>query len=915
MGYIGNAPYQGLVTGDNVLDGSITAQDLAPGAAVPSQTGNSGKYLTTDGTNASWGALSQVRVTSIDYPGDDTATLPAGGATLTLTGTGFAATPMVFVDGTLAPSVSFVSSTQITFVAPAKSAGTYHLYIVNPDGATAIFVNGISYSGVPTWTTAAGSLGTYGETFSIQLQATSDSAVTYALATGSSLPGGVTLSSGGLISGTINSEQTFSFSVDAIDAENQETPRSFSVTIALADPFFKSNVLLLPGNGTNGAQNNTFLDSSTNAFSITRNGNTTQGTFSPFSQTGWGNYFDGGGDSLSIADNAAWNMGSGDFTAEAWIYPTSFANEAMIMGQWSGDLGGTGLNWALMLSSGSTGYLRLITSSNGSGVLFDLSTSTFALSLNAWQHVAAVRNGNTYTIYVDGVSRATTTNASALFDATNAFTIGSESNTPSQYFTGYISNVRVVKGTAVYTSNFTPSTTALTAISGTSLLTCQSNRFIDNSSNAFAITRNGDVSVQAFSPFNPTAAWSASTNGGSGYFDGSGDYLNTASNAAFAFGSGSFTIEMWVYSGANGTSTRLGGNGAGGSFTTNRWIIATSTAANPNKFTLAAFNTSPIDLLVSTSTFNNSQWMHVAIARSGNAWAMWVNGAREAYVASNSAALDGGSSEVFNLGRSNLSGDADWAGYVSGFKMVKGTAVYDPASTTITVPTAPPTNTTNTSLLLNYTNAGIYDATSKNDLETVGNAQISTTQSKFGGSSMYFDGTGDFANTAPTVDLEFGSGDFTIEGWIYPVVTTRMALYHGSSGSDWSLGIDFQNQKLCVWASSNGTTWNLINADGGGNGIGTITISANAWTHVAFVRSGTTWQTYINGVRDLNLTGISGSIVNRATSAKSIAKWWFSNGSGAPGVWNGYIQDFRITKGLARYTSNFTPPTTAHKLR
>ena len=55
-----------------------------------------------------------------------------------------------------------------------------------------------------------------------------------------------------------------------------------------SDPYFEYTTLLLPGNGTNGAQNNTFLDSSANNFTITRNGNTTQGTFSPFSQTGWG---------------------------------------------------------------------------------------------------------------------------------------------------------------------------------------------------------------------------------------------------------------------------------------------------------------------------------------------------------------------------------------------------------------------------------------------------------------------------------------------------------------------------------------------------------------------------------------------------------------------------------------------------
>ena len=79
------------------------------------------------------------------------------------------------------------------------------------------------------------------------------------------------------------------------------------------DPYFNYTTLLLPGNGTNGAQNNTFLDSSTNAFSITRNGNTTQGTFSPFSQTGWGNYFDGSGDYLSGPTNNAVSTFTGRF--------------------------------------------------------------------------------------------------------------------------------------------------------------------------------------------------------------------------------------------------------------------------------------------------------------------------------------------------------------------------------------------------------------------------------------------------------------------------------------------------------------------------------------------------------------------------------------------------------------------------
>ncbi len=95
-----------------------------------------------------------------------------------------------------------------------------------------------------------------------------------------------------------------------------------SAIAAAVDAYFNRVTLLLPGNGTNGAQNNTFLDSSTNNFSITRNGNTTQGTFSPFSQTGWSNYFDGSS-SLSYAANADFNFGTGTFTVEGWAYITA----------------------------------------------------------------------------------------------------------------------------------------------------------------------------------------------------------------------------------------------------------------------------------------------------------------------------------------------------------------------------------------------------------------------------------------------------------------------------------------------------------------------------------------------------------------------------------------------------------------
>jgi hypothetical protein len=870
MGYIGNAPYSGLVTGDNVLDGSIKAEDLAPGAAVPSQTGQSGKYLTTDGTNASWGAIvTGVRVTGITYPGNDTAVAPAGGQTVTLAGSGFVATPTVFVDGTIAPSVSFVSSSQITFTVPAKSAGTYHVYVVNPDGSTAIFVNGISYSGVPTWSTAAGSLGTYAETFSIQLVATGDAPIVYTLTTGSTLPAGVSLSSSGLISGTLGTEQTFSFSVDAVDAQNQETPRSFSVTVVLADPYFEYNALLLSGDGANGAQNNTFLDSSTNAFSITRNGNTTQGTFSPFSQTGWGNYFDGSGDYLSAPSNTALEILGGSFAIEFWMCMTSAQGNYGLVSKYGS---GTGYGWFLRLDTTTIRWYTTATSNLD---------RTYSFAVGTWYHIAVVSDGTTGTIYVNGTAQGATFSTNGTQDTSTTVQIG-RTHSLTNDFPGYISNLRIVKGTAVYTANFTPPTAPLTAITNTSLLTCQSNRFVDNSTNAFAITRNGDVSVQAFSPFNPTAAWSAATYGGSGYFDGSGDYLDGVSSTnATNFGTSDFTVECWVYFNSVASQSNFIDN-IGNS--TNSLYTA---AGGSLRYFANSINA------ITGATLVAGQWYHIAVVRSSGTTKLYVNG-----VQSGSNYTDGtnyaGGSTYPRVGAA-FNASTFHNGYIADVRCVKS-AVY---TTTFTPPTAPLTAIANTSYLLSFTNGAIYDATSKNDLETVGNAQISTTQSKFGGSSMYFDGTGDWLVLPPNPPnnlTPFGTGDFTVEFWVrfssfYDYITI-VSSTRGANG----FNCGSQAAAQIVWY-----------ANGAERVRGTTTLSANTWYHIAFVRYSGTLKGYVNGVQEGTTYADS---INYSTPIIRVG-CLDSNTE----AFTGYLQDVRITRGIARYTSNFTPPTTAFKLR
>jgi len=181
------------------------------------------------------GTSNSPTVTSITYTGDDTATNITGGDTVTINGTNFAIGVNVLIGEVQISQVTRVSETQITFAAPANAAGSYIIYVINPDGSAAISVPGIQYSGVPAWNTVAGSLGTSNiqTSFSTTLAATGDAPISYAIVSGS-LPAGISLNTAsGVISGTTsaNTSTTYNFTIRATDAQNQDTNRSFSLTI------------------------------------------------------------------------------------------------------------------------------------------------------------------------------------------------------------------------------------------------------------------------------------------------------------------------------------------------------------------------------------------------------------------------------------------------------------------------------------------------------------------------------------------------------------------------------------------------------------------------------------------------------------------------------------------------------------
>jgi hypothetical protein len=652
----------------------------------------------------------------------------------------------------------------------------------------------------------------------------------------------------------------------------------------LADPYFNYTTLLLHGNGTNGGQNNTFLDSSSNNFTITRNGNTTQGTFSPFSQTGWSNYFGSGGASYLIAnatDTSKFAFGTGDFTIEFWMYAEALTAPSGLVTFYDQRAASTdGVCPTIYYYSDQ--LLVLVQSTN---VIYGSS-----LSLNQWTHIALSRVSGNSRLFVNGVQTGSTYSDSNNYVAPSSdIRIFANAYGGSRSPTGYCSNFRVVKGTGLYSANFTPPTSPLTAITNTQLLTCQSNRFVDNSSNALTVTPYNTPSVQAFSPFAPTAAYSASTVGGSGYFDGNGDYLSTPDADALDLSTGDFTIQGWIY--ALSDAADLDGIvGKRSSSVFDGWRIAFDVTSSVNKIDI---NHSGDGTERKTPAINKNEWVHFAFTRTSGTLRCYANGVLGDSVAGYT--YDFSNTYEVVIGTNAPGNNLDFPGYITGVQILKGTSLY--SGSTYTVPTSPPTNITNTSLLLNFTNAAIIDNTAKNVLETVGNAQISTTQSKFGGASMAFDGSGDFVQTfASSPNLQFGTGDFTVEGWVYFNASGQHGILQISTNPG---GFNTSNtNSIAVQRSATGQ-WEIYAKNS--NPQASATINQSQWYHFAVVRSGTTTTFYVDGVATITVTSDSTNYTGSYIGLGAIYS------TAVP--LNGYIDDLRITKGIARYTSNFTPQT------
>ena len=528
-----------------------------------------------------------------------------------------------------------------------------------------------------------------------------------------------------------------------------------------SDDEFNRTSFLSHFDGTNNGVNNQFTDGSASNHTVTANGNVTQGSFGPFSRPDgeWGVSFDGDSDYLQVAASSDFDFGTGDFTFECSFFKSDVGDYEYLM-SFGNNTNADSI--ALYIQNG------LVKVYNGAAI-FNAGSTT--VTLNTWHHVAVVRISSTLKMYLDGNQVHSVSNSSNIASTGGANIANWRLAGDAQYFNGVISNARVVKGTGVYTGNFTPSTSKLTAITNTKLLTCQSNRFVDNSATGHTVTAYATSAITAFGSILTSEVYDPAVNGASGSF-GSGNYLTSGANTDWTVGTGNFTVEFWIYP-TDYSQPYMPvvtiGDSTGG-------LLIGKSQVDGNGF--GAYPKGTGGAVVRSATFPQiNAWTHVLFSRSGTSVKLFYNGVQKVVNQSG-----------YNFGAGSLTvGSYNgysryWGGNITDLRYVKGTAT---ATSNFTPPTAPLPAITNTKLLLNMADGQAIDSAAQNNMVLSGNAKVSTGQAKFGDTSTYFDGSGDFAYLPDPSVGHFIEGNFTAECWVYPTASPSQPIIMGQwSGRD-----------------------------------------------------------------------------------------------------------------------------------
>ena len=808
--------------------------------------GESGYVLQSSGNgNMSWVAsITPPTVTSLSYPGSATAADPAGGQTVTLTGTGFASGATVTVGGTTAPAVSFVSATTLTITTPVKAAGDYDVVVTNTDTGSATFINGISYNGIPTWTTAAGSLGAFAsaETIStITLQATEPDAgtITFNITNGA-LPTGLSLT-GANIDGTTSletAETLYTFTVTATDDESQTTPRVFTITVQKQFKSYENfTINTYTGNGS---------------------------TLAVEGKIGTAASFNGSSSHIDLG-TTDFVQNNNSFSISAWCYFEDLSTANAIVTKWWNNSGIDESWWFGHYAAGST-TLHFAHRDASNNVTLSYS-NTSAISENTWHHCVVVWNGSTVTYYVDGTQVGTSTNSdfnSATKTSSANIIIGAQNEGSGNQMTGKIDQVRLFNK-AISSSEVT----TLYGESNTSTTKSTTDIFDDGSGVALYEFEEGAKDTGGVTGYI----------GSGGMFNGSSSVVSTDLN----FATNAKSVSLWFkISDTNvyGSVVSSNNNGTGDPLlaSLNWHCLQFDSTGNVLTFSILTGNWERVS--TTTNNFNVNTWYNVTVTHDASSIKIYINGNLE-----NTTTLTGTilSQDIIEIGgNTNASGVTPV--YFNGlidqvriFNRVLDEATDGEVTTLYNETSASATKST-TDIFDDDSSVALY--------ELEGNANDTPKGTIDAGQSAVFNGSSSYLGVS---SFSFGSDNITVSMWVNPASTqtaySNIFDFSHSSGTAGSFTIQQNNAntnqyKIWQWDGSNY------------NETTTVALAANQWNHLVFtLQSNGSYVIYVNKSSALTGSNLTAS-TSGVTQTLNIGRWL---SSGTPGrYFNGKIDQIRI---------------------
>jgi hypothetical protein len=377
----------------------------------------------------------------------------------------------------------------------------------------------------------------------------------------------------------------------------------------------------------------------------------------------------------------------------------------------------------------------------------------------------------------------------------------------------------------------------------------------------------------------------------------------SASNLTFT--SASYTTEFWIYMTTAQVSAAL-----------YAWIVngTGSLGIMVRSDQTVALVMASINVLQHQTPISLNQWNHVALVKSNNSYRLFVNGVISTATHTAATVFSGAIAYVGDF-NSALIGIF----YMDEIRYTSGVARYRKNFTPPTGPfattayTLPPGLTTDpwfttVSLLLHCEglngSLSFFDSSSlENQVTRMGNPIVSTTEKKFGVSSLELDGVGEDALVVTTADLALAGFDHTVEGWVY--MRSLPSVRHGFMFNGTTT--DNNNRIQIEILPSGAVSVYLQGATGTGQSFtSTAVLSLNTWTHIAYSMKGTTVYLFLNGF--LQATGTYSTAI---TSSNTFYIGLTRSGDVLYSM-NGFIDEFRVDRGYARYTQAFTPATAAH---